>query len=115
MRVIDALTCELQAQYDESVKSADGSALTDLQNSSIYYKIGTLPPVKVAQVPASKLTGGGHITQLVVVPAPSGVATTFDFYVTETDLKGNEGPASNHVVITIDRVGPDAPLNFTIA
>ena len=116
MRIVDNQTVEVVASFDEPTKSQDGTDLTDLAYHNVYYKFGTNPAVKGPQIPASKSTGGGKVLAApLLVPAPAGVNTALDFWVTSTDTVGNESPQSIHFNYTIDRVGPEAPTGFTIA
>ena len=122
MIIVDASTVRLTATFTESTKDvdntvdpADNPPLTDLNHSTIYVKVGVAPPASVALIPATAKTGGGNISTTILVPALANAKTTFTAWVTETDDAGNEGPQSNVVTMTIDRVGPMAPINFTLA
>jgi len=114
MIIVDNNSVSLQATYDEPTVSQDGSALTDLAYTLVEYTIGGAPAVLGPHIPASKPSGGGHITTTVIVPAPAGSKTTFLFDVFAVDLTGNKGKVSSSVSSVVDRVGPDAPINFTI-
>lgn len=117
MKIIDNATVSVDVNWDESIKNADvsGSPLTDLAYSSVYYKVNTGMVIIGAKITATKPTGGGHITTTIVIPAIVGNLTTVDFWATETDLTGNEGPSTSHILFPIDRLTPAAPLNFTVA
>lgn len=114
MIIIDNATVSEVATFDEPTTSQDGSAITDLAYTVVEYSIGGAAPVVGPHIPASKPTGGGHITTTVIIPAPAGAKTTFSFDVFAVDLTGNKGTATASVQSVIDRVGPSAPTNFTI-
>ena len=116
MTIIDATTVSVIATYDEPTLNQDGTPLTDLAYTEVEYQLGASPSeILEPRQPASKVTGGGHIVSApLVLPAPSGVSTTFTFNVFAVDLTNNRGPASPSVVSVIDRVGPAAPASFTI-
>lgn len=114
MRLIDANTVELDAIFDEPTLSVDGTALDDLDYSTIYITtpVGT---IKSPVIQETKATGGGHVDSKFVVNAPANAKTVFSFSMTSTDVKGNEGPHTASVPFTVDRIAPAAPSNFTIA
>jgi hypothetical protein len=114
MQIVDASTVKLDATYTEPTKSVDGVLISDLSYTSIYYQVGTQTPVKVPQVPATKPQGGGSIATSVLFPLAAGQRSIVKFWVTATDLTGNESNKSNEVTLNLERVSPDAPLGFTI-
>jgi hypothetical protein len=113
MQIIDTNTVRLHAQLTEPVRSVDGSLLGDLHHTTIYGRTGDTTAVLVTN-PATAPSGGGTVTLDVLVNAPSGVVTSWEFWATATDLAGNEGPSSNTVTLAIDRIGPAAPTGFTV-
>lgn len=114
MRVIDNATVEVTATYNEPAKSQDGSPLTDLAYTSIFYRVGTGPAVAAAVTPASATTGGGAIVRPLIVPAPVGARTSFSFWATATDTSGNVSSQAT-ATFEVERFAPEAPSNFTIA
>lgn len=115
MILVDQSTAQLSATYDEPTASQDGSTLGDLAYTNIYYQIGSQPPVRVPQVPATKLTGGGKIATTVLVPASAGSRTSVQLWVTATDNTGNESLPSTKQTFVVDRVAPSAPSSFSVA
>lgn len=115
MQIVDNATVRLNASFTEPTKSVDASPLSDLHHTTIYGQVGTNPASSLVTTPASALGGGGLINTTVLVPAPAGVLTKMDLWVTATDITGNESPPSTHVTVNIDRIGPAAPTNFTVA
>ena len=115
MVVIDKDTISEVATYTEPSTEADGSALMDLAFTSVFYQIGAQPPVKFVDVPASSPQGGKVQTVVVKVPIPAGKKFSVTFHVTATDAIGLESEASPSLTLSVDRVAPSAPTNFTIA
>jgi hypothetical protein len=115
MKIIDAATASVDATFTESVTNNDGSPVTDLAYSSVYYQVGNGALIVGAKVPASKLTGGGAMSTTLIVPAPVGAVTTINFQASETDTQGNEGLKTAVVTFKIDRLAPAAPTSFGIA
>lgn len=115
MVLIDNNTVRMSATFTEPSLNADGSPLTDLARTTIYVKIGTNPAASVVTVPASQPSGGGNIATTFLVAAQNGSKTTFNAWVTATDLTGNESSPSVSVTFEIDRVGPVAPVDFLLA
>ena len=96
------------ALYQEPATNTDGSALTDLDHTSIYYDLGA-GPVKAKDVPATALTGNGNITTPVDVPVTEGQEKNVIFWVTASDQSGNESAKSATVTKRIDRLAPGPP------
>lgn len=115
MKVIDNATVQVQVDYDEASLNRDGTPLTDLAYSNTYYQIGAAPVVAAAKTPATKATGGGHISIPLIIPAPLDARTSFNFWATATDLSGNESAKSVVFPFTVERLAPAGPVNFTIA
>lgn len=122
MRIIDNQSVEVTLTYDEPTKDSDSTPettddnplLTDLAYTSMFYKIGNGPAVAAAQRAATSPAGGGAITANVIVPAEVNKVTSFDFWVTSTDLKGNS-QGETHALFSVDRMAPLPPSNFLIA
>ena len=115
MIFIDANTISEVASYNEPSTQADGSPLTDLAFTSVFYQIDTAPSVKVADVPASSPSGGRAQTVVMRVPIPVGNSVVVSFHVTATDISGLESLSSPVLTLHVDRLAPSAPTNFTIA
>lgn len=122
MRIIDNTAVEVTLTYDEPTKdsdntplvSTDNPALTDLAYTSMFYKVGSGPSVAAGNKPATAPTGGGKITAPLIVPAPVNQKTSFDFWVTSTDDKGNTA-GETHATFVVDRMAPLPPSSFIVA
>lgn len=99
---------EVTVEYDEPTTNEDGSALSDLQKTTVFYDMGG-GTVKASDVPATSVSGGGHITEKVTVPVTSGQERDVQFWVTAMDLSQNESQKSEIKIIRIDRLPPAAP------
>ena len=99
----------VEGQYTEPTTNANGSALTDLAKTNVYYQIPGQSAVKGPNVPASALTGGGTITTSVTVPLVAGQEADVTFWVTASDTSGNESARSPETVERIDRLSPNPP------
>ena len=96
--------------YDEPVLNVDGSAMNDLDHTTIFYRIGaTGTPVQAMDVAATAATGGGTIARQVTVPVGPNQEADVTFWATASDRSGNASPNSNEVLIRIDRLPPAAP------
>jgi len=98
----------VESSYTEPTVNEDGSPLSDLAKTTIYYDLGA-GQVKALDVPASSPTGGGQISQTVTVPIVSGQEANVKFWATATDTSGNESAPSNSVTVRIDRLAPGPP------
>lgn len=104
---------EATVEYQEPNTNADGSALNDLNHTTIYFSTdedgeGT----ELLEVPATSSAGNGQITKQVVIPAldvPEGEETVVFVWATASDKNGNESVPSEKVSITVDRLAPGAP------
>lgn len=115
MIIVDAATVRVAGQYTEPVIDQDGGPLADLAYTNVYYKIGANPAVRGAQTPATAPTGGGVIDTTLLVPVAQGQRVNVGFWVTATDVVGLEGPATDTITLSVDRVAPGKPTGFTIA
>ena len=71
--------------------------------------------VPLAHIPAAPAGGETKTNITVIVPAPVGQTHTYDFTAVAVDVNGTPSPPSNDVKITVNRVAPLAPTNFTIS
>ncbi|MBH0191638.1 MAG: hypothetical protein HP492_07740 [Nitrospira sp.] len=69
--------------------SIEGSPLTDLAKTTIYYDLGS-GRVLAKDIPATKPTGGGQISQTITVPVQEKGEQPVRICVTATDRHGNE-------------------------
>jgi len=83
--------------------STTGGALTNLDHTTIYYSIGTKPPVIAATIPATSPGGGGSVTKAVTVTGLAPGANQVKFWVTATNSKQQESDptCSQQVTLTI--------------
>lgn len=99
---------QVTVTYDEPTTNEDGTALVDLDHTSIYYDMGS-GTVKAIDVPATSLTGGGTISQIITVPVLAQQEANVSIWATAIDLVGNESVNSSVVVTRIDRLKPSPP------
>jgi len=89
--------------------------LSDLSHTNVYFQIKSnnpalvTPPTKGQNLPASPPTGGGIKAGTVTVPVLEGQETDVTFWVTATDLSGNESLPSLKTIKRIDRLSPAPP------
>jgi len=98
----------VELAYEEPTVNTNGSALVDLDHTTIYYDMGS-GPVEAMQVPASAPTGGATILQAVSVPVVDGQEADVTFWATASDASENESDPSNTATERIDRLAPGAP------
>ncbi len=77
--------------YTEPTTNAVGLSLTNLAKTTIYYDMGD-GAVRAKEVPASRATGGGVITQTISIPLQQKPEATVCVFVTATNTQGAEGP-----------------------
>lgn len=94
--------------YIEPTDNTDGSVLSDLSHCTLYYDTGQ-GPVKAKDFPASSPSGGGDITVSYEVPLNGSQEFDVRFWLTASDLSGNESGMSVERVIRIDKLAPNAP------
>jgi hypothetical protein len=110
MQIVDANTVSLQATWTEPAILPGGNPLAYYY---ISYVIGSAAPVLGPHVPASA-TGNQTVTTTLMLPAPSGASTTAVFTVFAVDTIGQVSAGSNTATVTVNRIVPPAPINFTI-
>lgn len=98
---------EVTATYTEPTTNVDGSPLMDLSKTTIYYDLSGI--ITIIDVPATRLTGGGVINQIVTIPIIQGQERDVWFWATASDLTGNESAESVRVMKRIDRLAPSVP------
>ena len=79
--------------YTEPTTGTDGKPLTNLAFTTIYYNVGE-GPVIAKVVPASQKTGGGSVSQSIIIPLHNQSEQDVPVCVTATDADDREGPAS---------------------
>lgn len=114
MIIVDEKMVKLEGTYKEPTTDADGQPITDLAYTSVFYQVGAEPPVRGPQVPASAPTGGGVIHTTVIVPLAVGERKTFKLWVVATDTTGLDGEPSDTVTLSLNRVAPGVPTDFTL-
>ena len=89
--LINSSRRSLTVSYLEPTTKADGTPLTGLARTSIYYDLGH-GAMKAMDVPATRPTGGGYVSQEITIPVKEGQEVFAVLCVTATDTDGNEGP-----------------------
>ena len=75
--------------YTEPSVTAGGGSLDDLAKTNIYYDLGR-GRMLAKEVPATKPTGGGQISESITIPIESQGEQAVAICVTATDRYGNE-------------------------
>jgi len=75
--------------YTEPSVNQSGDPLRELAKTSVYYDLGD-GRVLAKEVPSTKPTGGGQITETVTVPITESKDTFVRLCVTATDRQGRE-------------------------
>lgn len=86
---VSATKQSVKVSYTEPSVSIEGSPLTDLAKTTIYYDLGS-GRVLAKDIPATKPTGGGPISQTITVPVQVKEEQSVRICVTATDRHGNE-------------------------
>lgn len=86
---VSATKQSVKISYTEPSVSIVGSPLTDLAKTTIYYDLGS-GRVLAKDIPATKPTGGGQISQTITVPVRVNGDQPVRICVTATDRHGNE-------------------------
>ena len=81
----------LTVSYLEPMTKVDGTPLTGLEKTTIYYDLGN-GAVKAMDVPATRPSGGGRIIEKIPIPIEDNQEVFAVICVTATDTNGNEGP-----------------------
>ncbi len=95
--------------YKEPATNADGSALSDLKLTTVYYSVNGGATVKGLETLASSVTGGASRTVTLNIPIVDSKETVLKFWATATDESLNESLQSVTVVKRIDKLAPSAP------
>ena len=96
----------LTVDYDEPTTNADGTPLTDLKETVVFYAFPGQPPVLCVTTPATTPAGGLHRSVACTVPVTEGQEIDVTVTAVGGDLSGNSGAPSDPVVIRIDRLAP---------
>jgi len=101
---------QVRLGYEEPTHNKTGTPLSDLAKTSTYYAIppGSTPHL-CGEVPASSPTGGGMIDTVCVVPVLQDQEADVQFFVTASDLVGNESDPSLPVDTRLDFLAPAPP------
>lgn len=106
--IIGIDSVNVTATYTEPTLNADGSTVTDLDHTIMYYDVGAGPQVGNTE-PAGALTGGTVKTVIFPVPVGENQEVDVPFYITAFDASGNESVQSPTITRRIDRLAPAAP------
>lgn len=98
----------VDVMFIEPDTNADGTPLTDLDHTTIYYDIGQ-GTVKALDIPATAATGGGMIAQQISVSVGDTTVATISIWATATDTFTNESDPSATVVVRHDILAPAPP------
>ncbi len=79
----------VQISYTEPSMTVEGTTLTDLSKTSIYYDLGK-GRILAKDVPATQPAGGGSISETIVIPVRKKEEHSVKICVTATDRIGNE-------------------------
>lgn len=105
----------LTATYREPTTNTDGSALNDLKETQIFFRVcpvsGACAAVFTAgtATPATTAAGGGTVNAQQTVPIAPGQENNVEVYAVARDTSGNVSPESPHVTKRVDRLSPAAP------
>ena len=97
------------AEWTEATTNEDGTPVTDLLNTSLYYQINNEPKVFIADIPASSPNGGGNKSHQFTVNIPEGNETDLRAVATHTDLSGNVSREAVSLTVRIDKLPPASP------
>lgn len=86
---VSATKQSVKVSYKEPAVSVRGETLSDLAKTTIYYDLGD-GRRQAKEVPATKPTGGGQISETISVPIDSHREQVVRICVTATDRHGNE-------------------------
>ena len=79
----------MKVSYGEPLVTAKGQQLSELAKTTIYYDLGDgRRPAK--EVPATKPTGGGQISETISIPIGTQGEQVVRICVTATDRQGHE-------------------------
>lgn len=94
--------------YKEPVTNADGTPLNDLGYTTIYYSLNGAARVKVMDIPASSVNGGGEVHESFTISITGDQVDVFMIY-TATDKSGNESLEYVEDAVRIDQTPPASP------
>lgn len=108
---IDAIVvgAQITLTYKEPSTNSDGSAISDLKLTTVYYTVNDGATVKGPETPATSLTGGILRTVTLNIPIIDSKETVLKFWATATDESLNESLQSTVVIKRIDKLAPSAP------
>ncbi len=86
---VSAAKPTVKVSYTEPSVSVGGDPLKDLAKTTIYYDLGRGRTL-AKDVPATKPTGGGQISESVTIPIQTQGEQSVRICVTATDRQGNE-------------------------
>ena len=91
-------------RWTEPTTNVDGTPLTDLAKTTLYYQVNTNTPKKKDYI--AKLTTGGAAKTASLTPLMNCVTktNTIRWWVTATDVSGNISQPSNEVIKNIPMI-----------
>ena len=96
----------LTVDYEEPATNTNGSLLTDLKETAVFYAFPGQAVTLCVTTTASRPTGGGHVSVACTVPVSEGQELDVTVTATASDLSGNRSAPSDPVVTRIDRLAP---------
>lgn len=109
MASVNVSNATFTANYTEPTTNIDTSPLSDLDYTTIYYRINTAVRVKAVDIPATSINGGGVINESFTIEGLIGKETNVVIIYTATDLSGNESEEFVEPTIRIDQLTPSIP------
>lgn len=106
--ILSVDTVGVTVTYTEPTQNVDGSSITDLEKTVIYYNMGE-GEVTAMEITATASTGGGIINQQIPVNVGENQEINITFYSRAFDSSGNQSGDSNRSTIRIDRLPPAPP------
>lgn len=93
----------------EPTVNEDGTPLTDLDHTTLYYQIDDGEWVFITDIPASSPNGGGNISHTLTIDVPVGSEVSVRAVGTSSDQVGNTSEAAYSDTIRIDKLSPGSP------
>lgn len=98
----------------EPSSNSNGSALSDLFKTSVYYDAGS-GPVHALDIESASVSGGGVSTGSVVVPWPAQKEGEVKFFATAMDDDSNKSESTPLFALAVDTLSPGASKTLTIS
>lgn len=109
------IECAYTVEYTEPTTNTDGSPLTNLTETRLYWKLGSGGTEMMVTTLASTPQGGGVIRRVVMVPIPLG--TNVNIYISATAVSpGGESIRTSIIEpkLRVGEVKPSVPTEISI-